>query len=177
MSFMLESRVQNILNKVYQVVGNQGQIYTAQINLTINIPAGAPAGQPLPVQMSITLGQNTLSGSAIVVPATQAWIIADIYTTGTPSIDGNLLIYKNGVKFLETTPNLSALTINNPARIPIPVPVKYFPQETINMLFVPAAANSGSTTVTDTAYAIVVVIDFSYSNLPPAAIASMLSTV
>jgi len=177
MSLTLESRITQILNKVYQLAGSGAYIYTAQALLSINIPAGTAAGTPLPVSMSITLGQNNLSGSALTIPATQAWIVADIYTSASPYIDGAIQIYKNGVKLLETTPNLSALAVTNPARIPIPIAVKYAPQETLSMNFVPAAANTGSTTVSESAYAVVIVIDFSYSQLPPASISSMISTL
>ena len=140
-------------------------IYTINIIASATIPGSAPANTVVPVSFSYSLGNINYSNvTTIVIPATQIWFVADMYTNAAPSVDGYVLFYKNGTKLLQQSPLLSSLNNQNPARSTI-VPMVFEAQTTLNASFVTAAANSSTSAVTDEFFLSVVVVDFSFMSL------------
>jgi len=150
-----------------------------QMTITVNVPAGAPAGQPIPANLSLSIGTVTFTGPSIQVPGTLVFVITDIVVPASigVAIDGTLKFYKNGNKMLGQTTALSSYVGNNPARAHLSQSLRYEPQSALSVEFIPLVANSGSTTLTDVVLASVIVIDFNYSNLPQWQIQQIAETI
>ncbi|ARM37825.1 structural protein VP4 [Sulfolobus polyhedral virus 1] len=176
---MSESVTQQVFN--FAVTKSQpfgGYVYST--NLTASTSSAVTSTQLTPLNLSITLGQITLSGNSLVIPATQIWYLTDAYVsvpdytniTNGAEADGVILIYKDGVKLMLTTPLISSMSISNPARTHLAQAVKYSPQSILTMYFNPTKPATASTSYPNTVYFTVVVVDFSYAQNPARAVVS-----
>lgn len=85
---------------------------TVLINATI--PAGLPANQKVPVtfQLDPSLGEVNL----LQVPQGEAWVLEEVYVTGSLGIDGILEVKRNLKDTVARTAPVNSLLISNPSR-------------------------------------------------------------
>jgi len=106
-----------------------------------------------------------------MIPPKQIWALADIYVTQPLSIDGYLQIFKAD-KHLGDFQPLNALNITNPGRHTLsllPPELTIFESgDALFVHFVPLGANNSAKTIIESATINVIVIDFSFTNLPNA---------
>jgi len=106
-----------------------------------------------------------------MIPSKQIWAVVDIYVTQPLSIDGYLQIFKTD-KHLGDFPPLNTLNITNPGRHTLPLlPPELTIFESGDALFVhfvPLEVNSSTKTIIESAAIKVIIIDFSFTNLPNA---------
>jgi len=125
------------------------------LQIKVSVPAGANANTIL--MAKIIEDPKKGEQSEILVPKGEIWIIDDIYITSTPSIDVMLYFYKNDRKLMTSTPPVSTLKVDNPAR-PTVQPIGYMEHEKLTVQAVNLAANSGTSAVDITVYAHVKVL-------------------
>ena len=125
--------------------------YDITIEVQVSIPGSAVALTPVNAQI-LDPTSNTFV-SVEVIPATQTWLIYDVFTRSSSdvAVDGQLVFIKNNVKVLFRTPPLSSLIVTNPSR-PAIVPMLFGPNDRLNLQLVTIAANTSTATVTDTAF-------------------------
>ena len=137
-------------------------VYTYDISIEVqaSIPGSASALTVVNAQI-LDPTSNTFV-TLEVIPATQRWYIYDVYirSSSDVAVDGQLVFIKNNVKVLFRTPPLSALIVTNPSRPAIPV-MEFGPNDRLNIQLVTLAANSSTSSVTDTAFFRARVIDYS----------------
>jgi len=125
--------------------------YDITIEVQVSIPGSAVALTPVNAQI-LDPTSNTFV-SVEVIPATQTWLIYDVFTRSSSdvAVDGQLVFIKNNVKVLFRTPPLSSLIVTNPSR-PAIVPMLFGPNDRLNLQLVTIAANTSTAAVTDTAF-------------------------
>lgn len=89
------------------------QIETTVI-LTATIPAGLPANQKVTVNWQLDPALGTVT--QLQVPQGEAWVLEEVYVTGSQDIDGILEVKRNLKDSVVRTPPVNSLLISNPSR-------------------------------------------------------------
>ncbi len=118
--------------------------------IKVSIPAGTDANRILTARLNAD--PKTGDQDFIQIPKGKVWVIDDIYVISSPSIDVILYFYKNDEKLMTSTPPVSTLQVNNPAR-PMVEPFGYEEFSKMTVLAVNLAKNTGSEAVEVTVYA------------------------
>jgi hypothetical protein len=94
---------------------------------------------------------NPTTATTFQVPAGSRYQLVDIYVSGTPSVDGQLVVQLNGITQGE---NLILSTVNAQVsgRVKITQGLVLDPTVTLSVQLQTNAANSATTAVTDTCY-------------------------
>jgi len=80
----------------------------------VNIPANTKAHSVVPV--SFTVDPQLGPQNSIQIPKGKAWIVKDVYTTESPSVDCIIQFMKNDEGPILQTDPLSTLIVTNPAK-------------------------------------------------------------
>jgi hypothetical protein len=94
---------------------------------------------------------NTSSGTQFQTPAGSKYQLVDMYVSGAPSVDGQLIFNLNGLPQGENL-ILSTLNTSNSGRTHITQPLVLSPSDVIQVSMVTSEANSATTSVTETLY-------------------------
>jgi hypothetical protein len=94
---------------------------------------------------------NTSSGTSFQTPSGSKYQLVDMYVSGSPSVDGQVLFNLNGLPQGENL-ILSTLNTSNSGRTHITQPLVLNPGDVIQVSMVTSEANSATTSVTETLY-------------------------
>jgi len=165
MSSITCSKLKQIKEKLAKL-GYKPYISVEKLKLTIEIPPHNIKNQPIPVNMSLKIGQSLLNSvPSITVYSTHIWILADAYVDATPNIDGSLNIFKNYLNFLGSTPPLSAMLKHYSGRMTLAIQHVFKPGEILTISFIPSATNDSDTKIIEHATIEVIEISFDFINL------------
>ena len=117
--------------------------------ITARFPANLPANNK--VYASIYLDPSLSPVSQLTIPANEAWVLEDLFVTGSQSVDAILEFMKNLTEVVFKSAPVNSLLVSNPSR-PIPRPVLYEPQSILTISAQNLAA-IGASDVTITVYA------------------------
>lgn len=84
------------------------------IKMEYTVAANAAAGTT--VQVKFTTDPAVGAENQVLVPKGYRLVIKDIYVTGTPNVDAQISLYRNGEELVLTTDPVSTLGVSNPAR-------------------------------------------------------------
>ncbi len=135
---------------------NTGQVVIAAIQdkiipVEFSIAGSAPAGTIVTGTMYAYGLNNSATGTQFQVPAGSKYQLADMYVSGAPAVDGQVIFNLNGIPQGENL-ILSTLNTANSGRAHITQPLVLGPSDVIQVSIVTLAANSSTTAVTDTLF-------------------------
>jgi hypothetical protein len=129
------------------VTGSQDRV----VPITFSIPASQASGYLTNGTLYPFGFNNPTTATTFQVPAGSRYQLVDIYVSGTPSVDGQLVVQLNGITQGE---NLILSTVNAQVsgRVKITQGLVLDPTVTLSVQLQTNAANSATTAVTDTCY-------------------------
>ena len=124
-----------------------------QVELTVVVTATFPANLPAnnKVFARISVDPAIEPVSQLTIPATEAWVLEDIFVAATQTPDTILEFMRNLVESKMRTAPINGLIVTNPAR-PIPKPVMWEGNDILSIVAQNLAA-IGTSPATITAYA------------------------
>jgi len=87
--------------------------------VTVRVKSNTPINTPIVAE--ITINPQEPARSELAVYKNEVWVIEDLFTKGTPAVDGIVEFYKNRSETVFLSQPLSTYDISNPARAKPPV--------------------------------------------------------
>jgi hypothetical protein len=109
------------------------EMYEKTITIKVTVPTGQPANSILPAKLIVDpiVGEQ----ASFQLPANEAWVIDDVFITGTQPIDGVLIFERNHKEAVTYTPPINSLLVSNNSR-PRAHKIVYDPFDIITVKFI-----------------------------------------
>ena len=115
----------------------------AQGVIRVEVPANLPPNST--IQADIQVDEREGFFTFQQVPASEAWVIEDVFVTSTPSIDISLYFFKNRLQQIAKVGPMSTRLVSNPSRPPT-APMVYGPTSILTVQAVNLVAGGASPT-------------------------------
>jgi len=124
-----------------------------EIESTFIIQASFAANLPANNKVAATVLLDPALGaqSVVTIPASEAWVLIDLFVSSSQSVDAILEFKKNLTQSVLKTSPVNTLLVSNPSR-PVPAPILYEPQSLMTIEATNLSA-IGASPVTITVYA------------------------